>query len=138
MAVKYLWHQYLCNNSIRIKYDFLCINICWAPREVLKPEPERRGFQHLQMLMYQKIMFDSYYCIKKNSARKLWTNCSKSSFYLYLYILTDKRNATTKIRRCFIQAVISSNYVEINQQKLLAVSCFEGILKFVQRTIKLA
>ena len=21
--------------------------ICWAPREVLKPEPERQGFQHL-------------------------------------------------------------------------------------------
>ena len=23
---------------------FLCINICWTPRVVLKPEPERRGF----------------------------------------------------------------------------------------------
>ena len=27
--------------NIGIKHDFLCINICWAPREVLKPEPER-------------------------------------------------------------------------------------------------
>ena len=34
--------------NIGIKHDFLCINICWAPREVLKSEqPERRGFQHL-------------------------------------------------------------------------------------------
>ena len=27
-------------NIIGIKHDFLCINICWAQREVLKPEPE--------------------------------------------------------------------------------------------------
>ena len=33
--------------NIGIKHDFLCINICWFPREVLKPEPKRRGFQHL-------------------------------------------------------------------------------------------
>ena len=54
--------------NVGIKHDFLCINICWAPREVLKPEHERQGFQHLpraqQMLMYQKSMFDRYYCIK--------------------------------------------------------------------------
>ena len=31
---------------MEIKHDFLCINICWAPRKVLKPEPERWGFQH--------------------------------------------------------------------------------------------
>ena len=35
------------NNKIGIKHDFLCISICWAPREVLNPEPERRGLQHL-------------------------------------------------------------------------------------------
>ena len=34
---------------------------------------------------------------------------------------------------CFIQAVISSNHVEIDPQKLLAVSCFEGISNFMQR-----
>ena len=34
--------------SIRgIQHDFLCINIARPPRDVLKPEPERRGFQHL-------------------------------------------------------------------------------------------
>ena len=31
--------------SIGIKHGFLCINICWAPREMLKPEPERRRLQ---------------------------------------------------------------------------------------------
>ena len=30
--------------NIGIKHAFLCINICWAPRVVLKPEPGRRGF----------------------------------------------------------------------------------------------
>ena len=31
--------------NIGIKHDFLCINICWAPRQLLKPKPE--WFQHL-------------------------------------------------------------------------------------------
>ena len=30
-------------NNIEIKHDFLCINICWGPREVLKPETERKN-----------------------------------------------------------------------------------------------
>ena len=83
--------------NIGIKHDFLCINICWALREVLKPEPERWGVETQgvetkawkarcwnprcwnpslkgegfntsrgaqQMLMYQKSMFDRYYCIQ--------------------------------------------------------------------------
>ena len=33
--------QFQPRNNIGIKHDFLCINICWALREVLKPEPER-------------------------------------------------------------------------------------------------
>ena len=33
------------SNNIGIKHDFLCINNCRAPREMLNPEPERRGFQ---------------------------------------------------------------------------------------------
>ena len=28
-----------------IKYDFLCINICWAPKVVLKPESVKQGFR---------------------------------------------------------------------------------------------
>ena len=31
-------------HNIKIKHVFLCINICWTPRVVLKPKPERRGF----------------------------------------------------------------------------------------------
>ena len=34
-------------SNIGIRHDFLCINISLTPREVLKPEPERRGFQDL-------------------------------------------------------------------------------------------
>ena len=30
---------------IGIKPVFLCINICWTPRVVLKPEPKRLGIQ---------------------------------------------------------------------------------------------
>ena len=49
---------------------FSCINICWACQEVLKPSPRlsgkgfntSRGAQ--QILMYQKSMFECYYCIK--------------------------------------------------------------------------
>ena len=52
---------------IGIKHGFLCINICWAPREALKPVHERRVFQSSrnkaqQMLMHQK---DRYYCIMR-------------------------------------------------------------------------
>ena len=51
-----------------IKHAFLCINISWTTREVLKSELE----------MHQKIMFDRYYCIKTlpgNMSQKLWRNC---------------------------------------------------------------
>ena len=30
--------------NLGIKHVFLCIKICWTPRVVLKPDPERRGF----------------------------------------------------------------------------------------------
>ena len=38
---------YLIIIIIGIIHDSVCSNICWAPREVLKPKPERRGFQQL-------------------------------------------------------------------------------------------
>ena len=31
-------------NNIGIKLDFLCINICWAPIVVQKPERVKQGF----------------------------------------------------------------------------------------------
>ena len=49
-----------------------------------------------------------------------------------LYWLT-KETLQKKNQSCFIQAVISSIYVEINQQKLLAVPCLEGISNFVKQ-----
>ena len=48
---------------------------------------ERRGFQvrGQQMLMYQKSMFDRYYCIKHFfSLKNFGEIASKKSFYLYL------------------------------------------------------
>ena len=43
---------------------FKYINICWAPRERLKPLPFRLGFQHLPWgsadVNARKIMFDPY------------------------------------------------------------------------------
>ena len=46
-------------NNMGIKHGFLCINICWAPKEVLNTS---QGVQ--QMLIYRRSMFDSCYCIK--------------------------------------------------------------------------
>ena len=48
-------------------------------------------------------------------------------------ILSEKRTRYSKNQSCFIQAVMSRNYVEINQQNVFAVSCFEGISNVVQR-----
>ena len=41
---KWAWSSSITMRSvwnIETKHGFLCINICWAPREMLKPEPER-------------------------------------------------------------------------------------------------
>ena len=63
------------NVNIGIKHDYLCINVCWAPREVVLQH--LRGAQ--QMLMYQESMFDIYF-IKHFFARKLRRNCFKKFF----------------------------------------------------------
>ena len=82
-------------NIIGIKHDFVCINICWAPREVLKPKPERRGFQqlptgpadvnvsekHVRSLLLHKNQFFF--------ARKLWRNCFRK-FFLPVPIMARK------------------------------------------------
>ena len=36
-----------CIIAIGIKHGFPCINVCQVPREMLKTEALRRGFQHL-------------------------------------------------------------------------------------------
>ena len=43
-----------------------------------------------------------------------------------------QKNCNNQNQSCFIHAVISTTYVEINQQNLLAVSCVERISNFVQ------
>ena len=54
--------------------------------------------------------------------------------YFIYFIYTDwQKTRYNQNQSCFIQAVISSNYVAINETKILAVSCFEGISNFVQR-----
>ena len=52
-----------------------------------------------------------------------------------VYCLTKETlpSRNSKNQSCFIQAVISSIYVEVNQQNVFAVSCFERISNFVQR-----
>ena len=54
--------------NIGIKHVFLCINIRWVLREVLKTEGAARVFQHRQRnpanVKARKCMFDRYYCIK--------------------------------------------------------------------------
>ena len=43
----------------------------------------------------------------------------------FTYILTDKRNAAGKIEVVLFKQQFL--VIEINQQKILAISCFEGI-----------
>ena len=75
--------------NIGIKHDFLCINICWALREVLKPEPERRVFQHLPPGLADVNVSEKYVwslLLHKNifSLENFGEIASKSYFYLYL------------------------------------------------------
>ena len=53
---------------VGIKHNFLCINICWAP--CLSGSGFNTSLGAQQTLMYQKSMFDRYYCIKSFSCPK--------------------------------------------------------------------
>ena len=72
-----------------IKHDFPFINIRKVPREVLKTEGEVRGFQPsrgtLRMLMYDKIMFDRYYCINSTKLRENEENIG-ALYFITLHI----------------------------------------------------
>ena len=75
--------------NIGIKHDFLCNNICWAPREVLKPKAERRGIQDLPRgpadVNVSEKHVNRCYCTKIYFSLKNFGEIdSKSSFYLYL------------------------------------------------------
>ena len=68
------------DTNIEVKHDFLCINMCWAPRDVLKPKPERRADvnvseKHVRSLLLQKnIVF----------LENFGEIASKRSFFLYI------------------------------------------------------
>ena len=86
--------KHLINDSIGIKHDFLCINICWIPREVLKPEPERQWFQHLPRCLAdvnvsEKHVWSLLMCKNIFFVWKLWKNCLKK-FFLPVPIMTWK------------------------------------------------
>ena len=63
MEIKGCFSLFFYNNNTGFKHDFL-----WAPRELLNQSLKGDGFNTSlgaqQMLMYQKSMFDCYYCIK--------------------------------------------------------------------------
>ena len=42
-----MYKNYLFVPEYRDQTCFSMLNICWAAREMLKPEPDRRGFQPL-------------------------------------------------------------------------------------------
>ena len=74
-----------CMSNIGFKHVFLCINICWTLRVVLKPEPERGLADASVSENHQKTMFGHYYfiksfCLLKTLEKK---NASKSSFLYY-------------------------------------------------------
>ena len=66
--------------NIGIKHDFLCINVCWARREALKPEPDVIRAQ--QMLCIRKAcLITIYIALKHFFTRKLWRNGFKKFFF---------------------------------------------------------
>ena len=71
--------------SIGIRHDFLCINICWAPKEV-KGERINTSQEAQLMLMYQKSMFDCYYCIQTFCRWKTLEKMLQKDLFFYLHI----------------------------------------------------
>ena len=69
------------------------------------------------MLVYQKTMFDRYYCIESPCRLKFWKNASKSSF-LYYYDGSQKHeefvgfgNACSRAKNFVILTSLKFNYV---------------------------
>ena len=63
---------------------FQCINICWTQGGV-----ETRALK-LKMLVYQKTIFDSYYCIKSFCHLKTLDNVLKSLFCITIMARKSK------------------------------------------------
>ena len=75
-------------DNIGIKHAFLCIIMCWTPWAVLKLSLKCKGFNDprgvKQMLVYQKTMFDPYYCIESFCHLKYLEKHFKKLFLNYL------------------------------------------------------
>ena len=147
--ISHLWHL---SSNTGIKHDFLCINICWTLREVLKPEPSAgprgrcwnpslkgdgfntsRGAQ--QMLMYQKSMFECYYCIKtffllENVAEI----ASKSSFFLP-YNGTEMHGTCTRFENTTFRA--KTNAIATVHLTDDDISFYDGPGMLIRKTAKL-
>ena len=99
---------------IGIKHDFLCINICWAPREVLKPEPGRRGFQHLPRGTADVNVLEKHVwslLLHKNFffARKLRRNCFKMFFFSCTYNGAEKHVTCERFENAASRAKLTSS-----------------------------
>ena len=103
--------------NIGTKHGFSCINIRQVPWEMLRPEAEGRGFQHLprtwQMLMHWKTMFDCYYCIKTENI------CYISRYFLHYFVLPFHRCLTNVISTDYARSR-AGQYTSHNGSKSVA------------------
>ena len=127
---------------IRIEHDFLCIKICWTPREVLKPEQKgegcntSRGAQ--QILMYQKSMFDRYYCIKTFSRSKTLEKMFRKSLFLVYSTLALKGTLPENVLKTLLlgQRLKSCCHHEITFASVYDVSFCVGSGMLIRKTAK--
>ena len=90
---------------IGTKHDFLCNNICWAPRKVLKPEPKGPGAD----LNGSENRIWSLLLHKQFCYSKLWRKCFEKFFFSSSYNecfenSTSRANDVTKL--CLIMCVL--------------------------------
>ena len=109
---------------MHIFYPFMRINI--------HAEIRTKGNNNIKNSLIRCCDTDKNRMDKVRRIKYMYTHKRKHSLSNPIYCLT-KETLQQKNQSCFIQAVISSNYVEINKQIFFAVSCFEGLSNFVQR-----
>ena len=106
IAISWFVSLAVCSSFIiGINHDFLCVNICWAPRKVLKPELERWGFpadvnvseNHVCLLLLHRNIL---------SLENILGNVSNSSFFPVL--IGTLGTASNKANNNFLT---SRNYV---------------------------
>ena len=108
-------------NNMGIKHDFLCINICSAPRAMLLSEVEGKGFSrsegHSRCKCFRINTFDRYYCIKL-----FWclTTVNKP---LRKFEFLKYTNSAQKHERCVCSINASSRYPDV----IKVYSLFSGL-----------